>query len=332
MRSYTQLTETQRYQIEALRGLDMSQAEVARRVGVDRGAACRELKRNADARSGRYRAELACRKAKERRQKRARRRVSPAVWRRVKKLLKQGWSPQRISAWLDKEGLGKVSHELIYRWVWADRRRGGDLYLRLRQGHRRRRRYGRGKGRSRIPGRVPIQERPEVVETRSRLGDWEADTVIGRRGGGVLASLLERKSRLARFKRLPRRTARAVADAIIGMLAPLRDRVLTVTSDNGTEFMDHRRVARRLGARFYFADPYSSWQRGSDENANGLIRQYFPKSRRFDTISEEEARAVEDRLNDRPRLCLGWRTPNEAFFGADSEVVRAWREEMSRLL
>ena len=145
-------------------------------------------------------------------------------------------------------------------------------------------------------------------------------------------SLTERRSRLVRLAPLARRKARAVADRMIDLLRPLAPQVLTLTSDNGTEFADHQRIARRLRVGFYFAQPYAAWQRGSNENANGLIRQYFPKSRRFDTITQAELEQVVAQLNNRPRHCLGWRTPNEVFFGADARVVKAWREQLSQLL
>ena len=231
-----------------------------------------------------------------------------------------------------RRGAPSVSHEWIYQWILKDKRRGGDLYRCLRHCRKRRKRYGSVPRGSTIPDRLPIEQRPAVVETRSRLGDWEADTVIGCRSSGVLVSLTERRSRLVRLAHLARRKADDVAAQVIDRLQLLAAWVLTVTSDNGTEFAGHRRIARRLQAAFYFVRPYAAWQRGSNENANGLIRQYFPKSRRFDTITETELRRVEEQLNNRPRRCLSWSAPNEVFFGPDAPVVDIWQQQLERFL
>ncbi len=333
MSGYTQLTPRQRYQIELYRNeYQLSQAEIARRLGIHRSTVGRELRRNGSGRSGGYQAERAQQKAEQRRRQKTRRRVPPALVHQVEALLRQYWSPQQISQWLRKERRPSVSHEWIYQWILKDKRGGGDLYRCLRHCRKRRKRYGSVPRGSTIPDRTPIEQRPAVVETRSRLGDWEADTVIGCRSSGVLVSLTERRSRLVRLAHLARRKADDVAAQVIDRLQPLAAWVLTVTSDNGTEFAGHRRIARHLQAAFYFARPYAAWQRGSNENANGLIRQYFPKSHRFDTITEEELRRVEEQLNNRPRRCLGWRTPNEVFFGPDAPVAEAWREQLERLL
>ena len=333
MSSYTQLTQRQRYQIELYRNeFQLSQAEIARRLGVSPSTISRELRRNSRPRRG-YQAERAHQEAQARRRRKARRRIPEALWRQVEVLLRQRWSPQQISQWLRKEGRPSVSHERIYQWILADKRRGGDLYLCLRQSRRRRRkRYGSTSAPAPISGRVPIEQRPAVVERRSRLGDWEADTLVGRGGSGALVSLTERRSRLVRLARVARRKADGVARQVITLLQPLAEQVLTLTSDNGGEFAQHRRIAQTLGADFYFARPYAAWQRGSNENANGLIRQYFPKSRRFDTLTEAELQLAVQQLNDRPRHCLEWRTPNEVFFGPDSSEVKAWRARLQRIL
>ena len=172
-----------------------------------------------------------------------------------------------------------------------------------------------------IPDRVSIDKRPAVVERRSRLGDWELDTIIGKGHKGALVSLSERKSRLTLIAKVPTKAAEGITQAVVGLLKPLADRVHTLTSDNGKEFSKHTAVAKALNARFYFAHPYASWERGLNENTNGLIRQYFPKNRDFSTITDEEIRFVMDKLNNRPRKCLGMKTPNQVFFGIKPTVA-----------
>jgi IS30 family transposase len=169
--------------------------------------------------------------------------------------------------------------------------------------------------RGQLIGRVSIDDRPSIVDTRSRIGDWEIDTVIGRGHQQALVSLTERKSRYTLLHKVKRKTAQCVSEAIIRLLLPVADQVITLTSDNGKEFADHRNIADTLNAYFYFAHPYASWERGLNENTNGLIRQYFPKSRDFKTITQKEINLVMDKLNHRPRKCLGIKTPSQVFLG-----------------
>lgn len=185
------------------------------------------------------------------------------------------------------------------------------MYLRRR--HRYRKRIHKYCKRGGWDTRRPISERPAIVETRSRLGDWEADTIIGRQQKGSILSLVERRSRFCLLEKLANRSPDTLADAACERLMPIKDKVLTITSDNGIEFTRHETIAERLDADFFFADPYSSWQRGTVENTNGLVRQYFPKKSAFDTVSDTDIEFVTDRLNNRPRKALGFRTPNEVF-------------------
>ncbi len=207
-----------------------------------------------------------------------------------------------------------VSHERIYQYVYADKRRGGTLHHHLRCRKQRRKRYGTHSRRGLIPNRTSIDERPKVVEAKQRVGDWEADTIIGRGHRSAIVSLVERKSKLTRLCKVERKSAEQVAQASLELLSPLSDKVHTITSDNGGEFAQHERIAAGLGARFYFAHPYASWERGLNENTNGLVRQYFPKKHDFTTVTEAEVERVTERLNNRPRKTLGFRTPNEVFF------------------
>jgi IS30 family transposase len=168
---------------------------------------------------------------------------------------------------------------------------------------------------------VSIDERPAIVDTRQRLGDWEVDTIIGKGHRHAIVSLTERKSRLALLSKVERKTARTVANAVIELLKPLPVRTHTLTADNGKEFADHERISRDLRADVYFAHPYSAWERATNENMNGLIRQYFPKKRNFATITQQEIEFVMERLNNRPRKCLGFKTPNEVFFNYSPVVA-----------
>lgn len=310
--SYTQLTREQRYQIYALRKAGHTQTETASVIGVHKSSISRELRRNRGRRG--YRPALAHESAEARRRAAHRPRISAQTWVVVESLLRRDWSPEQVAGRLRLEGREAVSHERIYRYVYADQRAGGTLHLHLRCQRQRRKRYGKASRRGQIAGRVGIEERPRVVEAKRRIGDWEADTIVGRRGRGALLSLVERKSKLLRLCWVERKGAGEVAEASLRVLSPLSGKVLTLTSDNGGEFAHHQRISEGLGARFYFARPHASWERGVNENTNGLLRQYFPKRADFAMITQAEVERVVGRLNERPRKTLGYRTPNEVFY------------------
>lgn len=310
--SYTQLTREQRYQIYALKKAGHTQTATAAIVGVHKSSVSRELRRNRGRRS--YRPGRAHELAEARRRAAHRPRISEQTWVMVEALLRRDWSPEQVAGRLKLERREAVSHERIYQHVEADKRAGGTLHLHLRCQRERRKRYGKPSRRGRIAGRVGIEARPAVVDARRRVGDWEADTVVGRRGRGALLSLVERKSKLVRLCWVERKGAEEVARASLTVLSPLSDKVLTITSDNGGEFAHHGRIAEGLGADFYFARPHASWERGVNENTNGLLRQYFPKRADFAAITQAEVEQVMTRLNDRPRKTLGYRTPNEVFY------------------
>jgi IS30 family transposase len=229
-------------------------------------------------------------------------------------LLRFQWSPKQISGWLSKTGRDSVSHEWIYQYVYANKAAGGDLHIHLLCQKQRRKRYGTQSLRGQLADRQSIESRPDLVEKRSRLGDWELDTIIGKKHQQAIVSLTERKARLALIAKVERKTAEQVTNAIVHLLKPYADKVHTLTSDNGKELAKHKDIAETLAADFYFAHPYSSWERGTNENMNGLIRQYFPKHCEFKTITDNEIQIVMNRLNNRPRKCLGYQTPNEVFF------------------
>ena len=218
----------------------------------------------------------------------------------------------------------RISHEWINQYMHADKRSGADLYCYLRCRKKRPKRYGSYDRRGIIPKQVSIDERPAVVDTRQRYGDWEGDTVIGKQHQGAFVTLAERKSLYTVMpRRVIHRTAEAVRDAVTELLAPFVDYVHTVTYDNGREFADHEGMASDLEADIYFAHPYSSWERGINENTNGLIRQYFPKNRNLTTVTNKEIKHAMDKLNYRPKKTLGYRTPYEVFFNTKTSLTVA---------
>ncbi|WP_270670379.1 IS30-like element ISAs2 family transposase [Aeromonas sp. QDB04] len=306
---YQQLTEGQRYQLSVLRAQGMSILATARAIGVHRSTLYRELRRNAGPQG--YQPDNAHQHATHRRASAAKSRLSADVIQFVELTLAWWWSPEQISAVGKQIGL-MVSHEWIYRHVAADKARGGQLYRHLRQGHKRYRK-GASSLRSPIKEARSIDERPAIVDSRERLGDWEADTVLGKQGTGALVTLVERKSRLYLVKRVASKQAGVVRDAIIEMLTPYIEQVHTITFDNGGEFAEHKAIEEALGAETYFAHPYSSWERGLNENSNGLLRQFIPKGTDLREVTDEDVRRAEQWLNLRPRKCLGFRQPVKVF-------------------
>ena len=306
---YHQLTEGQRYQIACLHDHGLSQAMIARKVGVHPSTISRELRRNRCAQG--YQPAETHQSATLRRCSSSKYRVPEDTLIFVTMALAADWSPEQISSVCRRIGC-PVSHEWIYRYVAQDKANGGKLFRHLRQGHKR---YRKGQNAKRcvIPNPVSIDERPAIVDSRSRLGDWEVDTVSGKQGSGAIVTLAERKSRLYLVQYVPAKTAAAVADAIICMLEPYKAHVHTITADNGSEFVEHERVAKVLNAQFYFAHPYSAWERGLNENSNGLLRQYVPKGSDLSQLSPDELSAFERRLNLRPRKCLDFRQPQIVF-------------------
>jgi len=321
MSSYTQLTQEQRYQIYALKKAGLNQTETAVIIGVDKGTISRELKRNSGLRG--YRPQQAHRLMLSRRANKSTSRIDVNAWLRVEQLLREEWSPEQISGWILEETRETISHEWIYQYVLEDKAQGGDLYRHLRCQRQRKKRYGTYNTRGQLTNRTSIDERHSVVGSRSRYGDWELDTIIGKGHKQAIVSLTERKSKLSLIAKVPRKTADLVAKAIIGLLSPIADRVHTMTSDNGKEFAQHETMAKALDADFYFAHPYSSWERGLNENTNGLIRQYFPKDCDFTTITSQQIKRAMNKLNNRPRKSLGFKTPNQVFFGINPPVALA---------
>jgi IS30 family transposase len=309
---YTQLTREQRYQIYILRKAGHLQNFIAREIGVHPATISRELQRGRGRRG--YRPKQAAELASARKQKRYRARISAATWTLIESLLRQDWSPEQVAGWLFLEKHGSVSHERIYQYIYADKAMGGTLFHHLRCRKKRRKRYGSYDRRGRLPNCRSIEERPQIVEQRKRLGDWEADTIIGQHHHQAILSLTERKSKLCLLKKVERNTAREVERAIEELLRPLAAQVYPITSDNGREFANHQSIEKKLQAAFYFAHPFAAWERGTNENTNGLVRQYFPKGSDFSKITEQDIKRAMARLNNRPRKGLSYRTPQRVFF------------------
>jgi len=311
--SYAQLTHEQRYHIYAHKKTGLfTQSEIADMLGVHKSTISRELSRNHGGRG--YRPKQAQEFALTRRQSRAVPRISAGTWELVESFLRLDFSPEQASGYLRKEHGLAVSHERIYQHIYADKRCGGDLHKHLRCQKKRKKRYGKYSRRGQIPDKVSIELRPAIVDSRLRIGDWEADTIIGKGHCQAIVSLTERKSRLTLIKKVIRKTAEEVRDAVLSLLGPIAHAVHTITSDNGTEFAAHKTIADKLTAAFYFAHPYHAWERGTNENTNGLVRQYFPKGHDFKTITDEQINFVMDRLNNRPRKTLGFLTPMQVFY------------------
>lgn len=315
--SYQQLTQEQRYHIYERKHEGVSLRTIAVEIGVAPSTVSREVRRNRGQRG--YRPCQAHQTALERRQIPRRPITFTARVRAlVERKLKLDWSPSQIVGWLERNGLPSVSHERIYAHVWQDKREGGTLYHHLRHGNRKyRKRYGKRDSRGRIPNQTSIEQRPAVVERRNRSGDWEVDTVLGKQARHAVVSAVERDSRYTVLTKVPNRLAETLSKALVKGLKP--HEVKTITSDNGREFAGHAEIAEALDADFYFAHPYHSWERGTNENTNGLIRQYLPKGRSLDNVTQKELRFIMDRLNHRPRECLGFKTPAEVHFSKQNK-------------
>lgn len=294
---------------------NFSQTTIATIIGKDKSVVSRELRRNRDMRNGEYRYKQAQRKYEERlKQKPKAVRFDAEVRERVEAMLAEDFSPEQIVGRCRLEGLGCVSHERIYQHVWADKRRGGDLYTHLRRKGRKYRKRGAGKdGRGIIRDRVPIDSRPAVVDEKKRFGDLELDTVIGRNHKGAILTVNDRATGLCWLALLDGKESEPLKNALINMLSPLKGVIKTATADNGKEFAAHREIAAALGIDVFFAHPYHSWERGANENMNGLIRQYIPKKSSFENLNDEDIQLIQNKLNNRPRKRLNFLTPIEYF-------------------
>ena len=313
--TYHQLSPEERYMLAALRKQGFNKSQIARAMGRRRSTVCRELRRNGTRADGRYRASTAQERTNGRRSRsRRNRRFSAERFALIDELLRRQWSPEQVAGQLRRAGQLAISHETIYRHVWRDKKQGGALHTHLRGARKRRRkRYGGYDSRGRLAGKRMISERPAGVEARERVGHWEIDTVMGTGSKDCIVSMVERKSGLLLIGKLADRTTASLNGRVIRLMRRQGGPFETVTADNGTELHGYERIERRTGAVFYFARPYHLWDRGSNENANGLIRQYLPKGMSMAGLSQHQCNAIARKLNTRPRKRLGFRTPLECF-------------------
>lgn len=309
---YHHVTRDIRSQIYALKAIGTSLRKIAVLVGHDVSTISREIKRNTGGRGYRYKQADAM--AIERRSNASRRpkKLTPALVTTIIEKLQEQWSPEQISGRLKAQGIASISHEAIYQLVWNDKRDGGALYQHLRHHGKKYNKRSSGKaGRGCIPNRVDIDERPAIVEQKIRIGDWEGDTIIGAKHQGAIVSHVERFSKFTLLKKVDNKTSELVTQATIEKLGQTSLPVLTITYDNGKEFSEHTKITKTLKTDCYFAKPYHSWERGLNEHTNGLVRQYLPKSTDFTKVSDERVQLIADKLNNRPRKILNYKTPLE---------------------
>lgn len=309
---YKQLTSEQRYTISVLLSKGLKKKEIAEAIGVSNSTITRELQRNSSKR-GVYKWEIAQKQAKKRSKRTpGNRAISKAIWSSVKHyLVDEQWSPEQISGYLAKDDI-KISHETIYAWIREDKRNRGTLYKHLRHRLKHRKKYV-GAGRSCIINRKSIHERPAEADGK-RFGDLEMDTIVGPNNQQAIVTLVDRNTNMLFMKKLKYgKDAKNLALTVIEMLKPIKKKLKTITTDNGKEFSAHEIISEALGVDVFFTDPYSSWQKGAIENANGLIRQYIPKKVSFNDYDDKDIKDIEEKINRRPRKKLGFETPIERF-------------------
>lgn len=328
---YRHITEEERYKIASMRGLGLGPVAIAKELGRDRRTISREVWRNRSVHDDAYRAEAACAKARGRKTRsRRNRRYGPEDYRVMERMLKEDFSPEQIVGRLKAEGADTMSHETIYKWIWADKKAGGRLWLHLRGARKqRRKRYGKNDSRGRLAGKRSILDRPEEVNERKRHGDWEIDTVHGT-GKPCVVTVVERKSGLIRIGKLPTAGSKETLERTSQILAGEHHRVRTITADNGTEFHCFKELEARLSAEVYFATPHHAWERATNENTNGLLRQYLPRGTSFENLSQKQCEKIAERLNNRPRRRLGFRTPNEDYY-SKLQFDRCWAASCGKL-
>lgn len=292
----------------------MNQTGIAQKLGVDKSTVSRELKRNVGLRN--WRPKQADKKARARKDDNQNAvKFGACDWKVVDGYLREDWSPEQIAGRLRLEGTMHIVHETIYRHVYDDKETGGDLCKHLRCQKQQRKRYASGQNRRGVmKNRVSIDERPEIVDLRERLGDWEGDTVVGKNHKGAMVTLADRVSRYTLAQILQSKESIPVTQSVTDLLTPHKSNLHSITFDNGTEFSGHETIASNLEANVYFAHPYHSWERGLNENTNGLLRQYFPKGTDFTLVTQPQVDYAVEHLNGRPRKILGFKKPNEVHF------------------
>lgn len=313
---YLQITFAERYTLALLRQRGLRPAAIARVMGRHRSTIVREIRRNRANSDASYRPQLADWYARGRRSRSRRNtQFTAADWARVEALVREDWSPEQIAGRLRRDGILRISHETIYRRLWVDKRAGGELYRHLRGARKqKRKRYGAYDSRGRLAGKRPITARPPGAENRSRYGHWEGDTMLGAgQADACILTLVERKSGYVAVGKLKRRTGAFVNQRARALIEAQPRAVRTITVDNGTEFHAYAALEGQVSARFYFATPHHSWERGTNENTNGLLRQYLPKGASMEHLTQHHCNRLAAKLNRRPRKRLGYRTPEECY-------------------
>ncbi len=316
---YKHLTIEERYHIQAYKKAGYKNNMIAKDLGFSESTISRELKRNSSSQTKSYSANNANKVSITRRKyasKKSNLKMDTKLKNIIEKYIIEDWSPEQISNRLNEDNIMDISYVRIYQFVEQDKQKGGDLYTHLRFHHtgHRRAKYG-AKHKGRIKGRVSISQRPTVVDDKIRVGDWEIDTIIGLGKKGAITTIVERVTSLVKISIPTTKKAIDIENETIRIMTPLKDKIYTITSDNGLEFANHKNISNNLEYEHYFCHPYSSWERGLNEYTNGLIRQYIPKGTSFENITPEYITMIEDRLNNRPRKALNWKTPNEVFYG-----------------
>jgi len=319
---YNQLTSEERYAISSYRKTGLTVSQIAEEMNRHRSTIYREVKRHL--RQGAYRPSWAVTRALVKRSK-ARRgfQYSKQDMEIVERLVQEKWSPEQISGSLNLGGLMSISHETIYKYIWWDKCNGGILHKYLRQySKKRRKRYRTYDSRGLLAGKRHISERPAVVEERSRIGDWEIDTVMGSGDKHCIVTLVERRTGYTLIGKLKNRTKEELNQAVVKMIKSHREKVFTITADNGTEFHGYSDVEKATSVAFYFATAYHSWERGTNENTNGLIRQYLPKRKSMAKLTQNDCNQIAYDLNTRPRKRLHFNTPWNRFWGEQNVALQ----------
>ena len=312
--NYQHLNDDERYLIASLKKQRFSLRAIARELGRSPATISREIKRNTQRWTGKYIAFHACRNYRGRRSRsRKKTQFTQSDWSCVEALIRKDFSPEQVSGWLKVEHILSISHETIYRYIWRDRKNGGDLHIHLRGSQKqRRKRYGAYDSRGRLAGKTMISERPSSVNERRELGHWEVDTVHGKGKEGIV-TIVERKTGYVEIGKLERRRIHETNARIKYLIKRAPENYKTITADNGAEFHGYRSIEKSCGVNFYFAYPYHSWERGTNENTNGLIRQYLPKGISMKDLTQKQCNAIANKLNNRPRKRYDYKTPRELY-------------------
>jgi len=309
------LTLQQRYALKAYLECAKTKNEIAKLLQIDRSTIYREIQRNSRSR-GSYNPDFANELAEERKERFCQhRRFDSAKQKLINKWIKEEqWSPEQIKGYCDRNNIDMVSHERIYQYVRQDKIDGGDMYKYLRHKLKHRKRHVSGKHEV-IKNKVSIENRLDVINNKERFGDWEIDLIVGKNNKGAMVTIAERKTAMLMIRKLKNgKNADSLANTVIEMLLPYKNVVKSITSDNGSEFARHEKISQKLETQFYFAHPYSSWERGLSEYSNKLIRQYVPKKSNFDIFDDEFIKQVQYKINRRPRKNLEFKRPKDVFF------------------